>query len=48
MSYIIVGFLFWVVIVMLCREIVCWYTKRNETLAVLRGIEAQLKVLSEK
>jgi len=34
------------VIMLICREITCWYLKINETLVVLREISAELKRLN--
>ena len=34
-------------VVMVCRELVCWYFKINERLAVLRTIEGHLEALRD-
>jgi hypothetical protein len=32
----------------LCRELLCWYWKMNEVLALLRSIDASLRLLSAR
>lgn len=36
------------VILLICREVSCWYFKINETLGVLREIVTELKTLNSK
>lgn len=33
----------WLVVLLICREIVCWYWKMNETVKVLKEIRDLLK-----
>jgi hypothetical protein len=36
------------VIMLICREVTCWYFKINETLGVLREVLAELKRLNSQ
>lgn len=42
----IVVLLVWLVIMLICREIYCWYCKINRTVALLESIDRKLDRLS--
>jgi hypothetical protein len=43
---VLIGLSVLVLIFLICREIVCWYWKINESIAVLKEIRDQLRVVS--
>lgn len=42
----IVGGLVALVVILICREIACWYWKINKTISLLESIDDKLKTLS--